>query len=344
MLAVGLIVTLQVGVSTMRETTVEGIYNRYPLDLVMGNHDGSPLSTGAIGDARKLPGIVSTEQIKGGPLGQADSGDRWTRVLASDGALERIAPGVRQTSPGDGEAYVAPETVSGSMIGQQMTFRGAAGEVSLTLVTSRFVTEGAILVSEATLAKLVDSPQVIEVWLDLGDRSRVAQVMKATNELSQEHAVEIGGGFAEAYVVEQIVNIMLIVLSALLGVAVLIALVGVANTLGLSVIERKRESALLRALGMQKAGLRRMLLVEALLIAVSGAAVGIGAGAFFGWLGTYTAYKDVPATGNQPLVYSIDLWWTGGLLLVAILAAALASVLPGHRATNAMPREALAEE
>ena len=57
---------------------------------------------------------------------------------------------------------------------------------------------------------------------------------------------------------------MLIVLSALLGVAVLIALVGVANTLGLSVIERKRESALLRALGMQKAGLRRMLLVEAL--------------------------------------------------------------------------------
>lgn len=345
MLAVGLIVTLQVGVSTMRSTTLEGIYNRFPLDLVVTSNDDKGLTPGAIEDARALPGVARSEQIKGGTIDNAGSIGRWNRAVAADGAMQRIKPGVRQSSPTDGEAHVSPENVDASMVGQQVRFRGLDGtDVSLTLVINRFVSEGTIFVTEATLAKLVASPETVEVWLALKDRSQVAQTMKATNALSDEHAVEIGGQFAMAHIIEQIINIMLVVLSALLGVAVLIALVGVANTLGLSVIERKRESALLRALGMQKSGLRRMLLIEALLIAVSGSAIGIAAGAFFGWLGTYSAYKEVPATGNQPLVYSVDLWWTGGLLLIAILAAALASVLPGRRAANAMPREALAEE
>ena len=71
-----------------------------------------------------------------------------------------------------------------------------------------------------------------------------------------------------ASILTQVMDVMLIVLTALLGVAVVIALVGVGNTLGLSVIERQRESALLRALGMQRGGLRLMLLVEALAMVV----------------------------------------------------------------------------
>ena len=85
--------------------------------------------------------------------------------------------------------------------------------------------------------------------------------------------------------IQEVLRILLLITTALLGAAVLIALIGVGNTLGLSVIERARESALLRALGMQKASLRTMLLVEAVLLALAGVLVGVAAGCFFGWLG-----------------------------------------------------------
>ena len=127
-------------------------------------------------------------------------------------------------------------------------------------------------------------------------------------------------------------------------VAVAIALVGVGNTLGLSVIERQRESALLRALGMQRSSLRLMLLVEALLLAFVGTAIGILAGAFFGWLGVSSAVLMMPAESRTELFFSVDLGLTGLLVAVCLVAACLASVLPGRRAANATPTEALAVE
>lgn len=121
--------------------------------------------------------------------------------------------------------------------------------------------------------------------------------------------------------------------------AVLIALVGVSNTLGLSVIKHTRESALLRALGLQTRSLRLMLLIEALLAGV-GVLVGIGAGVFFGWLGS-TALIAM-TDGAEPRL-AVDLPLTLGMVVVAVVAAALASVLPGRRAAQASPVEALAE-
>ena len=123
-----------------------------------------------------------------------------------------------------------------------------------------------------------------------------------------------------------------------------IALVGVGNTLGLSVIERQRESALLRALGMQRAGLRGMLLIEALMLALVGTGVGILAGAFFGWLGVSSAVLMMPAESRTDLVFSIDVKLTLLLIAVCFVAAGLASILPGRRAANATPTEALAVE
>ncbi|MEA1157645.1 FtsX-like permease family protein, partial [Klebsiella pneumoniae] len=70
--------------------------------------------------------------------------------------------------------------------------------------------------------------------------------------------MDIGGGALIGGIVELILKVLLMVMTALLGVAVLIALIGVANTLSLSVLERRRESALLRAMGMQRRGLRLM--------------------------------------------------------------------------------------
>lgn len=345
MLAMGLIVTLQVGISTMRTTTIEGINNRYPLDLTLTATSDTPIKASVIEQARAVPGVKQVAAVSGGQLvARLGIDDVWQRAIAPGQAMVEIAPQARQPAPSDTQAYVDPARYPKNYDKSPVTITGTAGNVSLTLVPSRFAEGTTIVVSEATLKKLVAEPAVTQLWLDLGDRQQLVPAIKALTTIAQNNGLQLDGSAPKAYMVEQIVTIMLVVLSALLGVAVLIALVGVANTLGLSVLERKRESALLRALGMQKASLRRMLLIEALLIAGVGAAVGIAAGAFFGWLGTTSVYKMVPSQAGQPLVYSIDPLWTGGLLLVAVVAAALASVLPGRRAANATPTEALADE
>lgn len=133
----------------------------------------------------------------------------------------------------------------------------------------------------------------------------------------------------------------MVVLTALLGVAVAIALIGVGNTLGLSVLERQRESALLRALGMQRRSLRLMLLTEAMFLALAGIVLGVAAGSFFAWLGVVTSLGMMSESSRPDVVFSVNLPVTGGLILVCVAAAALASVLPGRRAANATDRKSV---
>jgi len=124
---------------------------------------------------------------------------------------------------------------------------------------------------------------------------------------------------------------------------VVIALVGVANTLGLSVIERTRESALLRALGMQRGSLRLMLLLEAVLLALVGTVVGMVGGGTLAWMLVRSIFLQTNV-GTDMLVFDIDWTQTVVLLAIAVVCASLASILPGRRASKASPTEALATD
>jgi len=150
----------------------------------------------------------------------------------------------------------------------------------------------------------------------------------------------LSGSVVEAALYEQVMDLLLAITTGLLAVAVLIALIGVSNTLSLSVMERTRESALLRALGLQARSLRVMLLIEALQVAVVGIVVGVVAGAGFGWLAVTALGRS---GGFDTVRFAVDLPSTAGMVGVAVLAAALASVLPGRRAATAAPTEALAD-
>ena len=123
----------------------------------------------------------------------------------------------------------------------------------------------------------------------------------------------------------------------LLAVSVLVALVGVANTLSLSVFERTRENGLLRALGLTKKQMKRMLVLEATLISVSSAVIGVGLGIFFGWVGTLAIPFDVEKT-----IIVIPWLQILGVIAVAVLAAIVASLMPGRKAAKVSPVEALA--
>jgi putative ABC transport system permease protein len=118
-------------------------------------------------------------------------------------------------------------------------------------------------------------------------------------------------------------------IAALLGFAILIALVGIMNTLALSVFERTRESAMVRALGLTRAQLRGTLLVEAVLMAVVGAIVGISFGVLYGYIATGIMYRD------NALVIDIPVGQLLGYVALAALAGAVAAVWPARRAAKA---------
>lgn len=123
----------------------------------------------------------------------------------------------------------------------------------------------------------------------------------------------------------------------LLGISVVIAVIGVANTLGLSVLERARENAMLRALGLTRRQLRRMLALEAMLLSVVATGLGAVVGIGFGWVGYETFVER--ALGDVPL--QVPWLQLGVVVLVAALAGLLASVLPARRAARVPPAAGL---
>jgi putative ABC transport system permease protein len=128
----------------------------------------------------------------------------------------------------------------------------------------------------------------------------------------------------QARQIDQIINLFY----SLLGLAILIALFGIVNTLGLSIFERIRELGLLRAVGATRAQLRSMIRWEAVIIAVLGAVLGLAVGVFFGW-------TIVRALSSQGITeFALPVGQLVGFVLAAALAGILAAVLPGRRAAR----------
>jgi putative ABC transport system permease protein len=138
---------------------------------------------------------------------------------------------------------------------------------------------------------------------------------------------------------QKVIDVMLLVLVGLLGVAVLIALVGVANTLSLSVIERRRESATLRAVGMSRRQLRASLAIEGMLIAGIGALVGVLLGTLYAWLGS-----KLLLGAFTTVVFTVRWADIAAIFAVALAAGLIASIVPGRSAARTSPVAALAVE
>ncbi|WP_462334140.1 ABC transporter permease [Varibaculum cambriense] len=136
-------------------------------------------------------------------------------------------------------------------------------------------------------------------------------------------------------------KVLMTILLSLLGVSALVALVGVANTLSLSVVDRKRENALLRAVGFTQKQIRAMLLTEGMLIGLGALIVGIALSILFSWF----VMQCMPFTGfisPKDIHVQIPWLWLGIIILVTEGFCFLASVLPGRQAAKASPVAALA--
>jgi putative ABC transport system permease protein len=136
---------------------------------------------------------------------------------------------------------------------------------------------------------------------------------------------------------EDEVNGFLGFLYVMLGMAVVISLFGIVNTLALSVFERTREIGMLRAIGMTRRQLRRVVRYESVITAVIGGILGIAVGLTFGWI----LSKGLE---DQGIVFSIPYGLLFAVVGAAILAGILAAILPARRAARLNVLEALQYE
>ena len=134
------------------------------------------------------------------------------------------------------------------------------------------------------------------------------------------------GAFADEQ--REPIDQFVLIIFALLGLALVIAVLGIVNTLALSVIERTREVGLLRAIGLSRAQLRRMITLESVVISVLGALLGVAMGLVFGIALMYSLRDEglevISVPGVQLVVF----------LVLSLVIGVLAAVFPARRAAR----------
>src|SRR5699024_6430316 len=165
----------------------------------------------------------------------------------------------------------------------------------------------------------------------------IDRIQQSVAEALDVSSDEVGGSAVARGVYSELIDVMLAGAVGLLFVSVLIALIGVSNTVSLSVIERRRENALMRALGLSIAQLRSLLALEAVLISSVAALVGLILGTGLGIVGTrlltYGYSTDLIVDFSVPAFL--------GILGVAIVAGILSALAPARRAARLSPVEGL---
>ncbi|MEW2247158.1 ABC transporter permease [Streptomyces sp. NPDC058733] len=137
----------------------------------------------------------------------------------------------------------------------------------------------------------------------------------------------------------QIFTLMLNMLYGLLSMAVIVAVLGVVNTLAMSVFERAQEIGMLRAIGLDRSGIKRMVRLESLVISLFGGVLGIGLGVFFGW-----AAGELLGT-KMPTYELVLPWGRMGLFLAgAALVGVVAALWPARRAARLNMLQAIKAE
>ncbi|HZA00448.1 MAG TPA: ABC transporter permease [Acidimicrobiales bacterium] len=148
--------------------------------------------------------------------------------------------------------------------------------------------------------------------------------------------VQSAAQFADA--IKDQLNILLLLILGLLALAIIIALLGIMNTIALSVLERTRELGLLRAVGMSRRQLRSTIRSESVIIALFGTLLGLAFGLLGGW-GMVTAFRD---EGFE--VFSIPYAELVAVVIVAAGAGILAALWPAWRASRMNVLDAIHEE
>lgn len=233
-------------------------------------------------------------------------------------------------------------TDNGLAVGDELTMDFADGESTTFEVGAVYgVGEllGDIVMTQADWTPHELRPGNVAVLVGLDDGTSLEQGRTAVEAVAKEFGapkVEDRDQYIDRVAGQ--VNQLLTLVYGLLVLAILIALIGLANTLSLSIHERSRELGLLRAVGLTRGKLRAMVRWESVITAVVGTVVGLGVGTFLGW-------GLVRALSAQEGFVSFQLpsATLAVVLVLSIGAGVLAAVRPAHRAAKLDVLAAIAE-
>jgi putative ABC transport system permease protein len=353
-----LMTAFTVVISSAQATSVEKITGQYPFDYTV--HTGSAGSVGPGGDDSQLvpPRVI--------------------RALTASPALGIVAPTYDQQATVNGVGGIDAGAIGRSAFGLNVKPTMVSGSISavgpgMVAIGSDHLTRlhvgqgGTVAVSTpdggterlrvAAVSKsgggllpavLLSVPDFTRGFRPAGAQQVLINGASGVSTAASRTAVEAAIASDPLLTVNTLadyraalsnaVNQVLALVDILLGLALLIALFGISNTLTLSVLERTRESALMRALGLTRGQLRRMLLTEALYMALIAAVLGVGLGTAFAWNLVNSFLKS--AGGG---VISIPFAEITIFVVAGAAAAVLAAVLPARRAARASAVEAMAD-
>ncbi|MGY1722188.1 FtsX-like permease family protein [Blastococcus sp. SYSU DS0533] len=270
--------------------------------------DGGMTSALTAVDPATLPQVADVEMVAG-DLGALEKSGV---VLADDIAAERglqVGDELTMTFPRDGE--------------QDMRIVGVMADDSAQALSSGYI------LSLTTYAEHFNEDVDASVFVALADgvdaeAGRTALEAAVTDFPNAEVLDQTEAVAARAATVDQALGLI----TLLLGFAVVIALLGITNTLALSIVERAREIGLLRAVGMTREQLRSMIRAEAVLVAVVAVVAGVALGLGLAAATLAGLSKDELLTIRIPV---------GQLLVVvavAVVAGLAAGLLPARRAAR----------
>ncbi|WZH54313.1 MAG: ABC transporter permease [Nocardioides alkalitolerans] len=312
------------------------IEQTFPGDFVVSNQVGEGFSTG-IGDAMgEVEGVASVVRVR---YGLAETGDRPRRLGGVDPSTFRdlgvgtVAGDV--TDLVDGTAVVDEDYAddAGIGVGDDLVVTTVDGEQRLPVVA--VVDPGSVLPSiTTTTATLLDAG-----YRDLDNTLVVEAVADPPGGLDglQDRLEQAAGDNPLVTVKDQAeyaaeqrapIDRLVLVVFALLGLALVIAVLGIVNTLALSVVERTREVGLLRAVGLGRGQLRWMITLESVVIAALGTVLGLVLGTTFG----LALMRTLREEGLE--VISVPVGQLAGFAAAALVVGVLAAALPARRAAR----------
>ncbi|MET9495055.1 ABC transporter permease [Streptomyces sp. NPDC006552] len=305
-------------------------------DYVVSMANGNTLSPDVSETVEKTPGVTAVSGLSNSPSRIDGSGEDLTGVNGK--ALDQLA----ELPLKDGSF-----TVGGTRVvvddKTARDHRWKAG--SLFTVTyedgkkQRLTVAGVYEANEMIRGIMVDTPTLdphltdgvsdMQVMLKMDGGASDAAKAKLTKALGENPAIKIQDRQDISNEVAQMFTLMLNMLYGLLAMAVIVAVLGVINTLAMSVFERQQEIGMLRAIGIDRKGIKRMVRLESLVISLFGGVLGIGLGVFFGWAAGQLI-------GKTMATYELILPWgrMGVFLALAAVVGILAALWPARRAAR----------
>lgn len=304
-------------------------------DYVVSMANGNELSADIDEKLRATDGVTATSPMRNAP-GRIDGATEYlTGVTGSTiGALTDLTMDNGAFKVAGGQVVVDDVTAESRhwKAGSAFTVHYEDGKKQQLTVAG--VYEGnelidGILLDNATLTPHLTDPADMRVMVKTSGGTSDGTKDRLEKALGSNPAIKVQSKKDLSNEVAQMFTLMLNMLYGLLAMAVIVAVLGVINTLAMSVFERSQEIGMLRAIGLDRRSVKRMVRLESLVISLFGGVLGIGLGVFFGW-----AAGEL--LGSRMPTYELVVPWArmAVFLLLAATVGILAALWPARRASR----------